>query len=1020
MLGADGMLSSVQLMTPTKPYKKGDKSHPRRHLGALNAKNSFGLLPQKLICHPSGGMGMRGESVCRSPPTSFARYPSQVDSTEVDDVSDTLDHMESFEVEEPNAEAARRSHLTLDTAIVLYSDSSPTEEEIQEASDFVEPRCTNRSVRKPDFCQLSCVVCVEGMLYYIHNGTIESAHLEQPTAVDEQFKLRSTRTRDQDLPENAQLLKAESGKASFLTWDNCSTHTSKSTRLTQEDSTAVPVHQSIQGSVLGHKSFSEGIHCWTVECTDIHNTTLGIVSKVGVESFHNCRIGAIPPFVACISPGYRFDHKVHWVDIRGKEHAFTPNPPLSSYLSHHSTVNEIAIIINFHHRTISFICNGSAVATVCLEQQGVDILVGDHTIFAHLKFGAQVKLVHAVDKFHQPLSAVGDLPPPKILAGNPYIRWGREDGIGVNSVFEMPLGMCYWNNFLWITDTDVIRKVSLTGEVTTHTIRMSPYNCQPPIQYLGVIHAMRNKLFVTDLTNRTIISIDPVTWEGRLCMLNGKHGFRPCNEERRNKIFEIINEVRIYDTATAVLSPSIEQFLAGKLHSINWNSECLANMDSHTFGLMGLAHVAPAWLFVTDSEDHCLYYADLSNDSRGSPAVCAGCPGEPGRADGTGHESRLRHPTTIVGDQENLLLYVSDTGNRRIVKLQLVWNDTSVNYTAQVSSMYHTVSLEDGDDAAFYMPPISSLASYNGVTNCLIAADSKTTTLYQIGLQSSIKTTGPTFASPYDNLVMMLKQSKRDAENMPQVSKEHCKTLGKALDLLMSTPNIYQYEYVGGGLDDDVARFLSNTYAPTGLNFEGEDAGDEGPESRRMSTGSTDSDMMHRRRTSTGSYRTVRKHTVTNNPMAVRFGEESSRALGIEIPNLDSLSFSIFDANNLCEDNGGVFVHVCMNVFSKYRFFPKYFGTPELVTRFIQFLHKVQSGYHRDNPYHNAIHAADVVQTVHWLLNASGIIQKLTDIDCIAILLAAAIHDYDHPVCIFISSRWCVRCYEKKKKKTQQ
>ena len=54
-------------------------------------------------------------------------------------------------------------------------------------------------------------------------------------------------------------------------------------------------------------------------------------------------------------------------------------------------------------------------------------------------------------------------------------------------------------------------------------------------------------------------------------------------------------------------------------------------------------------------------------------------------------------------------------------------------------------------------------------------------------------------------------------------------------------------------------------------------------------------------------------------------------------------------------------------------------------------------GAHRNgNPYHNNLHATDVLQTTHWLISQTGVKDWLTDIEIFALLFSAIIHDYDH------------------------
>uniref|UniRef100_A0ACB8EP25 Calcium/calmodulin-dependent 3',5'-cyclic nucleotide phosphodiesterase 1B n=1 Tax=Sphaerodactylus townsendi TaxID=933632 RepID=A0ACB8EP25_9SAUR len=60
-------------------------------------------------------------------------------------------------------------------------------------------------------------------------------------------------------------------------------------------------------------------------------------------------------------------------------------------------------------------------------------------------------------------------------------------------------------------------------------------------------------------------------------------------------------------------------------------------------------------------------------------------------------------------------------------------------------------------------------------------------------------------------------------------------------------------------------------------------------------------------------------------------------------------------------------------------------------------LDALEAGYGKyKNPYHNQIHAADVTQTVHCFLLRTGMVHCLTEIEILAIIFAAAIHDYEH------------------------
>lgn len=48
-------------------------------------------------------------------------------------------------------------------------------------------------------------------------------------------------------------------------------------------------------------------------------------------------------------------------------------------------------------------------------------------------------------------------------------------------------------------------------------------------------------------------------------------------------------------------------------------------------------------------------------------------------------------------------------------------------------------------------------------------------------------------------------------------------------------------------------------------------------------------------------------------------------------------------------------------------------------------------------PYHNKIHAADVTQSIHVLLNSKALESVFTDLEIFAAIFSATIHDVDHP-----------------------
>ncbi|PWA27606.1 hypothetical protein CCH79_00000047 [Gambusia affinis] len=57
----------------------------------------------------------------------------------------------------------------------------------------------------------------------------------------------------------------------------------------------------------------------------------------------------------------------------------------------------------------------------------------------------------------------------------------------------------------------------------------------------------------------------------------------------------------------------------------------------------------------------------------------------------------------------------------------------------------------------------------------------------------------------------------------------------------------------------------------------------------------------------------------------------------------------------------------------------------------------VQEDYHSHNPYHNAVHAADVTQAMYCYIKETKLAEQLTPLDVFLGLMAAAAHDVDHP-----------------------
>ncbi|XP_030383379.1 calcium/calmodulin-dependent 3',5'-cyclic nucleotide phosphodiesterase 1 isoform X2 [Scaptodrosophila lebanonensis] len=110
------------------------------------------------------------------------------------------------------------------------------------------------------------------------------------------------------------------------------------------------------------------------------------------------------------------------------------------------------------------------------------------------------------------------------------------------------------------------------------------------------------------------------------------------------------------------------------------------------------------------------------------------------------------------------------------------------------------------------------------------------------------------------------------------------------------------------------------------------------------------------------------------------------------LKHLDDWTFDVFALAEAA--SGQVVKYVGYDLFNRYGILHKYKISPGVLENF---LHRVEEGYCRfRNPYHNNLHAVDVMQSMHTSLCNTGLMNWLTDLEIFASLLAALIHDYEH------------------------
>uniref|UniRef100_A0A8C5BNU8 Phosphodiesterase n=1 Tax=Gadus morhua TaxID=8049 RepID=A0A8C5BNU8_GADMO len=114
--------------------------------------------------------------------------------------------------------------------------------------------------------------------------------------------------------------------------------------------------------------------------------------------------------------------------------------------------------------------------------------------------------------------------------------------------------------------------------------------------------------------------------------------------------------------------------------------------------------------------------------------------------------------------------------------------------------------------------------------------------------------------------------------------------------------------------------------------------------------------------------------------------------IAVTMENEDSWDFDIFSVEAATMKRPLTFLG--MQIFSRFRVC-EFLNCPEAVLR--SWLQGVEANYHSSNSYHNSTHAADVLHATAYFLCKERVKQSLDPIDEVAALIAATVHDVDHP-----------------------
>ncbi|XP_013404762.1 high affinity cAMP-specific 3',5'-cyclic phosphodiesterase 7A isoform X3 [Lingula anatina] len=103
-------------------------------------------------------------------------------------------------------------------------------------------------------------------------------------------------------------------------------------------------------------------------------------------------------------------------------------------------------------------------------------------------------------------------------------------------------------------------------------------------------------------------------------------------------------------------------------------------------------------------------------------------------------------------------------------------------------------------------------------------------------------------------------------------------------------------------------------------------------------------------------------------------------------------NFNIFSLDSLT--SGRALYSVAFHLFHKYKLIQCFHLD---VVKVMRCLSLIEDGYHSSNPYHNAVHAADVTQAMNCFLVEQKIAYCYSQLEILVGLLAAMCHDVDHP-----------------------
>uniref|UniRef100_A0A8C5PZ05 Phosphodiesterase n=1 Tax=Leptobrachium leishanense TaxID=445787 RepID=A0A8C5PZ05_9ANUR len=132
-------------------------------------------------------------------------------------------------------------------------------------------------------------------------------------------------------------------------------------------------------------------------------------------------------------------------------------------------------------------------------------------------------------------------------------------------------------------------------------------------------------------------------------------------------------------------------------------------------------------------------------------------------------------------------------------------------------------------------------------------------------------------------------------------------------------------------------------------------------------------------------------HSHSHLPMPVTVNDVPPRIAQI-LDNEDSWDFNIFELESVTHKRP--LVYLGLKIFTSFGVC-EFLNCSEATLR--SWLQIIEVNYHASNSYHNSTHAADVLHATAFFLQKENVKANLDQLDKVAALIAATVHDVDHP-----------------------